>query len=255
MEKKKRADTHKEDVFGRLLIKDRLILVLEDILVTGFIAWTFYDSAYALILFPAIACFNHIRYQKGNEQKNRSIFLKEYKELLISISGSLQSGYSVENAFREAEVSLGLLFGKDSRIVPPLKEINGKVAMRQPIESAFYEFADEYPIEEVTNFAMIFGFGKRLGGDYIKNVRRTVEKIEESIEVKQEIATSVAEKRMELKVMSVMPIAIISYIKISSGDFIAAMYHSVAGIAVMTGCIVCYGIAIYIGQKIVDIEV
>ena len=48
MGKKKRADTHKEDVFGRLLIKDRLILVLEDILITGFIAWTFYDSAYAL---------------------------------------------------------------------------------------------------------------------------------------------------------------------------------------------------------------
>ena len=107
----------------------------------------------------------------------------------------------------------------------------------------------------MTNFAFVFGFGKRLGGEYVKNIRRTIEKIEESIEVKQEIATSIAEKRMELKVMSVMPIAIIAYIKISSPDFINAMYHTPMGIAIMTACIAVYALALYIGQRIVDIAV
>ncbi|MBO6214580.1 MAG: hypothetical protein J6N76_03465, partial [Lachnospiraceae bacterium] len=210
---------------------------------------------WGLITEPLIIIVNHIRYKRSLLEKNKGLFLREYKELLISVSGSLQSGYSVENSFREAEESLSLLYGRDSRILEPLRRLNGKVAMRQPIENAFYEFADDYPLEEVTNFSLIFGFGKRLGGDYIKNLRRTVEKIEESIELKQEIATSIAEKRMELKVMSVMPISIIAYIKLGSPEFISSMYHSPAGILIMTLCIAIYALAIFIGNAIVNIKV
>ena len=219
------------------------------------IAWIFYDAWWGMLCLPAAAYVNGIRYRDKKRKATEKQFMVEYREFLLGLISSLESGYSVENAFVEAEQTILRMFGDKSVIAGELHRLNAKVELKCPVERAFVEFAEAFPYEEATNFANIFSFAKRLGGDYIRNIRRTAEKIEEKVELKQEIVAAVAEKQMELNVMTVMPMAIIAYLRIGSGEFLAPMYHNLFGAVFMTVCIALYAAAIALGKKIVDIRV
>jgi len=52
-----------------------------------------------------------------------------------------------------------------------------------------------------------------------------------------------------------VPIAIIGYVRLTTPDYFTGMYHTVFGTVVMTLCLVVYGIAFFIAQKIMNIEV
>ena len=220
------------------------------------VAWVFYDSLWAaVLLFVPVSFVNGKRFTAKQRELYEKQFILEYKELLKSLVSGLETGYSVENAFVEAEKHHRQLFAKDSVIADELKRINAAVALMMPVEKAFSEFADRHPYEEVTGFADIFSFGKRLGGNYVENLRRTAVKLEEKVDLKQEIATTVAEKQLELSVMSVMPMAIIAYMRIGSPDFLAPVYHNWFGVALMSGCMVFYLLSMILGKKVVSIEI
>lgn len=206
-------------------------------------------------MFPFVWFFL-IRISKEDKYKsNMSEFDMEFKELLVALADALGSGYSVENAFKDAEENLRVMFGAKGMIINDLQIINAKIAMRIPAEQAFLEFSESYPSEEAKSFAGVFSFAKRLGGEYVKNLRRTVEKMEEKLELKQDIRAVISQKQMEFKVMSVMPVGILCYVKITSGDFLSSLYGNIAGMIAMTVCIAVYASAIVLGRKIVDIRI
>lgn len=219
------------------------------------VAWVFYDAWWGLLCFPLVAYVNGLRYADKKKKAREKQFMVEYKEFLLGLIASLESGYSVENAFVEAEQTILRMFGREGVIASELHRLNGKVALMHPVERAFLEFAETFSYEEAISFANIFAFAKRLGGDYVKNIRRTAEKIEEKVELKQEIVAAVAEKQMELNVMTVMPMAIIAYLRVGSDEFLAPMYHNIGGAIFMTLCIGLYVAAIILGKRIVDIRV
>lgn len=219
------------------------------------IAWLFYSSTVAALLFPVVGWANGKRRKEAEEKARTARFYEEYRELLSAVSAALENGLSVENGFREAEKTLEMLYGKEAMLGGALHTLNHKVAVRVPVEQAFLEFAEAYPYEEVQDFAKIFQFGKRMGGNYLSNLRRSISKMEESIEVRQEIATGLAEKRLELRVMTVMPLGILGYIRLSSPEFMNPLYHNVLGYGVMSACLVVYALCIYFGKRIVEIEI
>lgn len=232
-----------------------MIWILQSLLATAVIAWVFYDSPVAMAIFPIILKINHKRMSNAKTQKTKREFDNEFKEMLTAVSDALSSGYSIENAFKDALGNIEMLFGDRSVVRAGLREINVKISMRVPAEEAYAEFAEAFPTEETLGFAAVFTFARKLGGDYVKNIRRTIEKMEDKLELKQEIATAIASKQMEFKVMCGMPVGILFYVRLSSGDFLGSLYFNPAGILVMSVCLFIYAVAIYLGMKIVDIRV
>ena len=232
------------------------MLAAEDAGLALLAAWVFYDTVWlAIPLLGPVIVLNGRRFREKRQRERETRFIGEYKELLKNLISGLETGYSVENAFLEAERQHRQLFGEESVLVEDLHAVNAAVALRMPVEKAFMQFAHKYPYEEVLNFASIFSFGKRLGGSYVDNLRTTARKLEEKVDLKQDIAATIAEKRLELSVMSVMPMAIIAYMKCGSPDFLAPVYHNLAGIVIMSGCIGVYVFAMMLGRRVVAIEV
>lgn len=227
----------------------------EAMIIAGIISWVFYDSVFGMVLLIPIGILNTYRVKDEYQKKQRKKFDLEFKEFLLSVSDALQSGYSVENAFKDALENIKLMFGDGSCIAGDLIKMNSKIAMRVSAEKAFMEFAQSNPSEETLSFAQVFAFARKLGGDYIKNIRRTIEKMEEKFELKQEIATTIAGKQMEFKVMCAMPAGILIYVKVTSGAFLDGLYKNTLGVAVMSVCLVIYALAVFLGAKIVDIKV
>lgn len=65
----------------------------------------------------------------------------------------------------------------------------------------------------------------------------------------------ISAKKMEQKIMNLVPFLIIFYIGTTSKGFFDVLYHNLVGVVVMTVCLVFYGAAWRFSKKIVEIEV
>ncbi len=173
---------------------------------------------------------------------------------MLIVASSLQAGYSIETALLTGQVELQSMFS-DSVIIEYINEMNAKIKMNIPFERAFQNMAYQIDFEDAIDLAEILQFAKRGGGDYGAKVRDAAIRIENRVSIKQEINTMTAEKRLELRVMSCMPMAIIGYIALTSEEFILPMYSQPIGRVIMTICLIMYMAFILLGEKIIEIDI
>lgn len=192
--------------------------------------------------------------EKKNVEEWRWQMNLEFREVMTCLSSALNAGYSVENAFIEAKNSLLLLYGDKSIMAKELDVINSRLMLNQPFEKVLMEFAQYCKVEDISNFAEVLQTAKRTGGNLIEVSKSTADKISSKIETSREIKTMIAGKRMEGKIMTLIPLAIIIYFWISSPGFLDCLY-TLNGRPVMTVLLVIYIAAYKWGERIGDITV
>lgn len=65
----------------------------------------------------------------------------QFKDGMQSVAFSLNSGYSIENAWKEAIVEMRLLYGENSEIVTEFQRIINRLERNENIEDVLEEFA------------------------------------------------------------------------------------------------------------------
>ena len=229
--------------------------VLLGILLIAMVSYLFYGTFLgAILLSPYL-----IRYMKSWEkqmiQKKKQVFQLQFKEAIEALSAALNVGYSVENAIREAYDDIRLLYRKEELIVREFRYMVRQLDMNVTMEAVLNAFAVRTEDEEVRTFVDVFSMAKRGGGDMIGIIRNAVYQIGEKIDVKREIDLIMAAKKLEFKVMSLVPFAMICYIKLSFPEFVDVLYGNSLGIGVMTVCLIIYVASFEIGKRIVEVEV
>lgn len=189
------------------------------------------------------------------ENKKKAQFLIQFKDMIQSMASALNAGYSAENAIREAQKEMSILYTKDDMISKELTIMVRQMQIQIPMEQILEELSQRVNLEDVKNFATVFGAAKRSGGNMIEIIQSTVHQIGDKIEVKREIDTILASKAYEFKVMSVIPYVMIAYMQFSFPEFMACLYKNVVGIGVMTVCLVVYEGACVFGRKLIKIDV
>ena len=243
--------------YGRyeLSPKEYGILTAEYLVLAGAVVWLFYDRWVLLIaaLPGIIPWLKKMREKKAEERRKQLSY--DFREALDSLAVSLKAGYSVENAFPSAARDLAAIIGSDAPMTKELFYIAKQSRLSVPVESLIMDFARRSKVEDIRNFAAVFTAAKRTGGNMPSIIRSAADSIGGRIDVAREIETSLAAKRMEQKIMTVMPCGIILYMRLASPGFLDMMYQTLAGAAVMTGCLLAYGAAVIWSIKIVDIVV
>ncbi|MCR4610620.1 MAG: hypothetical protein K5644_01860 [Lachnospiraceae bacterium] len=237
----------------RETLKSPRVIVIS-ILITCLIAWLFYRSFYALIIYPIVLAVCLYYFYEVNSEKRREKVLTEFREMLKIITSELRSGHSLENAVMILDKEIANLIGEKALILPGIRVMQQQLKLQKPVEQAINGFAKYYNYEEIVNFAYTISYAKRLGGNYIKNISNTAQKIEKRLEVKQDIRTQLAEKQYEMKIMGVMPLGILLYIGLTSYEFIEPLYHNMAGVLVMSASLIMYVVCLYIAKRIVTID-
>ena len=218
-------------------------------------AYVFYDNIWLSVLMSPYVYFYVKERRKEAKQEEKRKLTSEFKDAMQSVSFALNVGYSIENAFREAVKELTPMYGEDSRIVTEFKAMIRRVEHNSNIEDVLMEFAQNSNVEDITYFAQVFQYAKRSGGDLIQIIKNTASTINDKIEVEREIQTVISGKKLEQKIMCVMPYGIILYLRLASPQFIVPLYGNPAGIAVMTVCLIIYLAADYAAKRIVNISV
>ena len=218
-------------------------------------AWLYYREIWAVVFLIPVGILYYRMKKKECVRKKQQVFLLEFKEMIQSLAAGLNTGYSVENAVRETQKELMMVYPKEAVISKELAVMTRKLRLSMSMEQVFDEFARRVDVEDVQNFSVVFTAAKKSGGDMIAIIRNTVDQISGKIEVKREIETLLAAKKYEYKVMSIIPYAIIAYMRLSFPEFMSYLYGNVLGIGVMSVCLGIYAGAYVLGAKMVDIEV
>lgn len=214
----------------------------------------FYRKIWMMVPLMALTCW-WIAYRKRRwREKRKEQLVRDFKEALNALAISLRAGVSVENAVSEVCHTLQRTLGSDHDMTKEFGQIAADLHIGIPAERLFEKFAWRSGCEEIQNFAVVFSAAKRMGGNLSAIIRKTADQIGSEIEIEEEIQTVLAAKKLEQKIMTVMPLGIIAYLQLTSPDYLAVLYSSAAGTAFMSVCLVLWiGIAIW-GNSLVRIE-
>lgn len=178
-------------------------------LLTVLTAWLYYRSVLAVPLLAPVWLWHYSLWKRECLQKKICSFQLQFKDAIQALSSSLCTGYSVENAWKETEKELKLLYSNDDRIRKELHIIVSQIRINVPMEQIMGDFTERVRQEDVQNFAAVFTAARKSGGDMVAIIQNTAGQIGDKIEVKREIDTILAAKEYEFKVMSAVPYIII----------------------------------------------
>ena len=248
---KKKKNYWRQDIRKR----EYLIAILKGSLIISMVSYLFYGTWLCAILFSPYLIWYIKSWEKQIIKKKQEIFHLQFKETIQSLSAALNVGYSVENAMREAVKDLKGLYKKEDTILRELTYMIRQLQMNVTAETVLKEFVARTGDEDVQTLVTVFNMAKRSGGDTLEIIRNVVRQMSEKIDVEREIETMMSAKKLELKIMTAIPFAMIAYLKVSFPEFLDVLYGNLAGVIVMSICLVIYLIAYEAGKRIVEIEV
>lgn len=233
----------------------RFLYLLEGSLLVIMVGYFFYQSWIACVcLFPLLSLFFKEK-KKELAKRRRQELSVQFKDLVLSLSANQRAGYSIENAFKEAYQDMEMLYGAQSPVCQEVRYILQGLENNIALEKLLYSLGVRSGQQDIMQFADVFLIAKRSGGNMTDILEKTAAVIEQKIETDQEIQLMISAKKMEQRIMNMVPFLIIFYIGTTSKGFFDVLYHNLVGVVIMTVCLGLYGTAYLLSKRIVEIEV
>lgn len=185
------------------------------------------------VLYFSLECGNLVR-------KKQDQVREQFTELLRFTVTSLCAGYSVENAFLDGYADLERLYGARSVICKILRRLAIARQNHRPFAETWQMVGEELQITEIREFSEIYETAYHHSGNLSAVMEQTSQIIMERTELQRELFLLTASRRMELRIMTTMPFAIMAYIQWTSPGFFDELYHNTPGMVLMTGVLFLY---------------
>ena len=217
-------------------VSDRFSLpaILAAVTGTVQIAWLFYDHVWGMIPGSVAGIYIGSVVVRMSRERRQRTSREQFRRLLLSVETALEAGYSLENAFDVAEGDLALIYNRGEEISALVGEIRRKIKLQIPVWRALEEYAAVVRIEEAEEFATVLRIQQRTGGDLIRTIRQAAVRLQESLELRQEVESTLFEKRLEQRIMVVMPSLMLLYMRIMNRTYIEPLYQGIGGVVIMT---------------------
>jgi len=233
-------------------LRERVRYFAEAVVVILLVSYLFYHSVFAVILLvPFYPVYLKIK-AKQLLQAQKQELCGQFKETISSVAAALNAGYSVENAWREAKSEMEQMYGKQALIVQELRYLLAHVALNVPLEDLLNDFAVRSDMEDVVSFCQVFFFAKRTGGDFIGIIRTTAERIGQKIELQRQLAADLAARRLESRIMNIVPLVILLYLNLTSPGYFDVLYGNLSGICTMSVCLAVYLFAYALSEQMMQ---
>ena len=193
--------------------------------------------------------------KKDKLKKQKRELTLQFKSMMEALVTSLTAGYSLERAFSDARRDMAFIYEEDAMIFRELDEIIAGLKVNIPVEKLLKDVGDRSGVEDIENFANVVTAAKRSGGNLVRIIEKTVRSISDKISLEEEMETLITAKKLEEKIMMVMPYGILLYLRVSNGGFLDVLYHNAFGIVLMTVFLLGVYLANVWASKIMDIPV
>lgn len=192
--------------------------------------------------------------RKSLHEKQIQRIRREFQELIQLLSGAFRTGHSAENAMQEASEQLSMMEGETAYMVQVMQTMLTKMSLGEPAEQVWLSFADACEIEEVKEFAKAFALAKRSGASMPFILQKIASQLVLKVQTQSQIETMLAGKKLEQKIMNLMPVGILLYLSVTSPQLLSVMYETMTGKMIMTVCLFIYITAYLLSERITRLE-
>ena len=217
--------------------------------------WLFYQSLLAFAIIPVYVVYAFLRDKKKMQKKQQEQLNEQFRETLGYIKEVLQTGAALEQAVTETAKSMTKAYGEKGMLAEELNLMVRQMYVGIPLEKSFSDFAYRSCNEDIKSFAEVLVIARKSGGG-IRNVILYTERIlREKQETLRQISILLHAKEYETGVLKMMPFGIIGYFLIFLPEFLTPLYHSLAGVIVMSALLLLYVFLCYLTDRLSDISV
>lgn len=243
------------DVYTLSRAEKRFFILILVVICTT-IGYLFYQSVLLAFFLPFVYKRLEPLYCKQLADKRRKQLRLQFKDFLYSISSSFATGRHLTEALEEAETSLGDIYGENTYILREIEEMLLRIRKLGETDLQVMEsFSSRSKLEDIEDFTEVFRACRDTGGDLIKGVNTAAGIIGEKIIIEAEIETMVSQKKLEGRIITLMPMGIILFLRLMSPDYLQVMYDTAMGRILMTVAIGATVVAYLLIERITDIEV
>jgi len=225
-------------------------------LVLGLLGYLFYHSLIAAVLLALLAIPLKKLYVSYLIRKRKDHLAEGFRDFLYSISASLAAGRQMPQAIAAAAAEMSASYGENSDIATELAHISALYgsAHADPAE-LLRGFAARSGLDDIASFAAAYSVCRRSGGDIESVCIKSAELLLDKIEYRESAQALIAEKKLDLAILSAMPPGILFFLNMSSYEYIELLYTSTGGRALMSLALLLMASALAWGLKMMEITI
>lgn len=189
---------------------------------------------------------------KRREQKRERKLSEQFQEMLESMAGAMQAGYSLERSVLWTQQEMDKRHPEQWAMKESLFRLAERIRMNQTAEQAFEQLAEETGLADIREFVLVLITVKRTGGNLIQVMLHTLNCLAMRQETRREIESMISGKRLEANLMNLLPMGILLYLWIAMPDLVMPLYHNTRGVLWMSVMLLLYGGGYLWTQKILE---
>lgn len=227
--------------------------IVKGFLCQALLGYFFYKNWWTLVwLFPITIGLVFVQWKAWKKQVLLDLE-QAFKDWLFYLKGGLSAGQSIERAIiKNKDSFLGSI-----RINHPFRrgveQIYRGLELHIPLEECIRKMSVETGVEAMEDFVIVFQIAKKQGGRMTSILEKTIQQIYDKIDLRQEIYAMIAAKKMEQRIMCIMPFGILFFVGMASGGYFQPLYHNLQGRCIMTICMFVYLFGVWWGERLTEV--
>ncbi|MCR5134849.1 MAG: type II secretion system F family protein [Clostridiales bacterium] len=239
-----------------LSVKEKALFMICGYAAGFFLLLVFYND-FLLSAAGGLACVFFLPMYKAHLGSRRKALLEtQFRDFLYAVASSVAAGRQLERALEDAEQTLLVIYPPSSPLCRELAAINRAVREERGDEAALLrDLADRSGSEDIRDFVEVYVLCRKLGGDMEEVIRNTSSIMTDKMAVRREIRTLTAQKQLEGRIISVMPVLVIMGLNVFSPEYLSVLYTTISGRLIMTAALAGIAVAFLMTQKLLDIRI
>ena len=240
----------------RLNTKEKLLfLSLTAGALTG-IGYLFYDVLWGALLTLPVCLAISPYLKRLLAERRRKELRDQFRDALYSFSASFATGRYLTEALGEARKYLTGIYGEQAVLVREFGEMYRLITGAGASEvDVWQDLARRTRLEDIADLAAVFRACRDAGGDLVRAVDKASGVLAEKMAVEKEIRTMSAQRRYEGRLIGIMPLVIIVFLRLSAPGYLDVLYRTVAGRLLMSAALLLMILSYVMTERITAIRI
>lgn len=237
-------------------MKERIIILLLLAAFLEIILFLFYNVIWGCAIAPFAYFFVEKKYREVMIRKRRDKLRTQFRDVLYSLSSSFAAGDYMVFAMEKSLIAIREIYGAKSDMETELNSMITRISGTGEDEIELWQdFGQRSGIEDIKDFSEVYASCRDAGGNLVKTVDRASEILSQKISIESEIRLMAAQKVTEGRIVGIMPVFMIAFLRATSPSYMNVMYESLIGRLIMT---ISAGITVFafiVTERVTKIEV
>ena len=189
-------------------------------------------------------------------ERRQNRLLEGFRDTLYIIAGSVAAGRQMPLAIEDAWKQCKTIYGQNSDICKELETIcNVYNQSHGELEVLLQDFGRRSGLAEIIQFASSYEICRKNGGDVENVCMKSANILLDKIEFGKEAKAMISEKKMDIILLTAMPLGMVLILNVTSFSYISPLYGNTEGRIIMSLCLAGIALALKSGIKITNIKV